>query len=159
MSVLFASFPLAISLYLCGEINGFRDGMLAGYDIENLQMVQEKFITHGPNFFDVMTWQYSIIVFCLSLYIIGRFLATKTVNLILSLSFLTAAIVFYWQLLHLKYGIDESAILLYRKWLNTSIRFDWFCLFCVVVLCIVQIYSLITFYRSARKVTHFRTPS
>jgi hypothetical protein len=140
-SIFLASLTLGVCLFLCGEIVGFRDGMLAAYNIESFEAVSRQFITHGPNFFNAVIWQYSVISFCLSVYLTGRFMLKNTPSLVICFSSLAGAIVFCCRLLHFKYDIDESAALLYRKWLTVSVRFDWVCLICLVILIIIQLYA------------------
>lgn len=140
-----ASLSFVICLLLWGEISGFKKGFLAAYHVENADNTI-KIATSGPNFFEFVIGKYALIALCFYIYLVGKLIKEENSSQFLCILSLVVSIILYLLLLQFKYGIDDSAVLLYREWLTTSIKFDWFCFFTAVGLLIIQIASLATNY-------------
>lgn len=145
ISLAVASISFAISVMLWGEISGFEQGMLAAYNIEDVNNMI-KFATHGPNFFEFVIGKYSLIALCFYIYLVGKLIKTEQLSHIFCFLSLGIIVILYWQLFQFKYDIDDSAVLLYRKWLTKSIKFDWFCFSSALILLIVQGTILFVYY-------------
>ncbi len=140
-AILLTSISIGICTFLYGQISGFYQGMMAA--VPSVIDPAIKFGIHGPNFFDEVATKYSILALSFYICFIGR--QIKTVEVSYCLCFLSLAVVLfvYWQLFRIKYGIDDSAALAYRDWLNTSIRLDWLSCGSAVILLVIQSFTVV----------------
>ncbi len=145
-SILFAFVLFSVCIMLWGEIKGFEQGMLAASGIEDWESITQNFSVSGPNFFESVIEKYILLAVFFCVYLYGKIAVKSLLTHYISFTSLGIIIFLYWRLLQFKYGIDETAVLFYRKWLTKSISLDWVCLLMTMVLIVFQVASLASIY-------------
>jgi hypothetical protein len=141
VSLVLVSMPAVVSLVLFGGVQGYKEGLLADIDPKLLA----GFSSHGPDFFEFVAEKYLFIAVCSLVFIVGRIIDRGRATLILCFLALSGIIFFYGRLLFFKYSIDDSATLLYREWLNFTLRLDWACLISTGLVIVVELIGLTRF--------------
>ncbi len=138
-----ASLAFTSCVFLLGQAYGIEEGILSANGIESESQLA-AFTTHGPNFFHVVTGQYMILTACFFGYLIGKLIAHETTSRLLCVGASGLAVIFYWGLLAFKLDIDPSAVLLYNRWLASSIRLDYLGMTAGIVLLLFEVIGAMT---------------
>lgn len=144
ISLGFALILFIINLLLCGQIIGFDQGLRAIDDPKGI--VESTIIldhSGGPSAHGVFGGGYAIIAICFCIYIFAKLKERSTLTKSISLIPLGIITCIFWQMIQYKRdNLRENEILIYYRWIISSISFDWFCIFATLILIIIQLASL-----------------
>lgn len=137
-----ALFSVGICLFIWGQVSGLEKGYFYGVF---QSPPYTGVIAHGPNFFQSINIWYFIIAVGFCIYIVGKFLKSRTASNAICMLSLSVGIYPYWNMFSYKNEVlAMKTKFSYEYWLNNSIYFDWFLLFAVTILMIMQVNSIMT---------------
>jgi len=139
ISIGLASIIFIASIFLCGEINGFRlggDAMIFTEGVKRLEFSGGV----GMTVYSVIMLKYALIATLMYLYLIGKLRKITIISTLLSVAAVGVAMVPYWQMIQYKRSLIDSRFT-YNDWLLKSLKFDW--AFFVVV---ISLFVLETFF-------------
>jgi hypothetical protein len=130
---------IAVTVDIRGNFNGFRKGMSAQLPVEETtESPKFSAATHGPNFFDLTSEKYLLIIAAFFGCLILELFSDKSPIQFLQILGLAFATFPLGQLLTYKFDIGESTGLMYRGLLQRSIWIDEIMLAAIILLMLRQ---------------------